>query len=121
LDINRSDALEVSARVVELAGFLPAAPLRMTPRRSGKAVSGRRGIVAAATELFRECGVDAVGLNEVMKHAGFTQGGLYDHFESKAALVAEVLASPMVKGAAENLPRTQEHLPIDQPLLFGAT
>jgi AcrR family transcriptional regulator len=45
--------------------------------------------------------VEAVGLNELMKHAGFTQGGFYNHFESKADLVAEVLASAMAEGAAE--------------------
>jgi TetR/AcrR family transcriptional regulator, transcriptional repressor for nem operon len=66
-----------------------------------KAGENRRAIVAAATQLFRERGVDAVGLNELMKHAGFTQGGFYNHFESKAALVAEVLASAMVEGAAD--------------------
>src|SRR6202035_666183 len=36
-----------------------------------------------------------------MKHAGFTQGGFYNHFESKAALVAEVLASAVAEGNAE--------------------
>jgi TetR/AcrR family transcriptional repressor of nem operon len=66
-----------------------------------KAAENRLAIVAAATQLFRERGVDAVGLNELMKRAGFTQGGFYNHFESKAALVAEVLASAMVEGAAE--------------------
>jgi TetR/AcrR family transcriptional repressor of nem operon len=45
--------------------------------------------------------VEAVGLSELMKHAGFTQGGFYNHFESKAALVAEVLGSAMAEGNAE--------------------
>ncbi len=66
-----------------------------------KAAENRRAIVAAASQLFRERGVDAVGLNELMKHAGFTQGGFYNHFELKAALVAEVVASAMVEGAAD--------------------
>jgi len=66
-----------------------------------KAAENRRAIVAAATRLFRERGVDAVGLNELMKQAGFTQGGFYNHFESKAGLIAEVLASAMVEGAAD--------------------
>ena len=60
----------------------------------------RRAIIAAATQLFRERGVDAVGLSELMKHAGFTQGGFYNHFESKADLVAEVLASAIAEGNA---------------------
>src|SRR5271155_213100 len=36
-----------------------------------------------------------------MKHAGFTQGGFYNHFKSKADLVAEVLASAIAEGNAE--------------------
>jgi TetR/AcrR family transcriptional repressor of nem operon len=66
-----------------------------------QAAENRRAIVAAATQLFRERGVDAVGLSELMKHAGFTQGGFYNHFESKAALVTEVLASAIAEGAVE--------------------
>src|SRR5258707_4407405 len=66
-----------------------------------RAAESRRAIVAAATRLFRERGVEAVGLSELMKHAGFTQGGFYNHFESKADLVAEVLASAMAEGNAE--------------------
>lgn len=66
-----------------------------------QAAENRRAIVAAATQLFRARGVEAVGLNELMKHAGFTQGGFYNHFESKAALVAEVFASAMAEGSAQ--------------------
>jgi TetR/AcrR family transcriptional repressor of nem operon len=66
-----------------------------------QAAANRRAIVAAATQLFRERGVDAVGLNELMRHAGFTQGGFYNHFESKASLVTEVLASAMADGIAK--------------------
>jgi TetR/AcrR family transcriptional repressor of nem operon len=66
-----------------------------------QAAENRRAIVAAATQLFRERGVEAVGLSELMKHAGFTQGGFYNHFESKADLVAEVLASAIAEGNAE--------------------
>jgi TetR/AcrR family transcriptional repressor of nem operon len=61
----------------------------------------RLAIIAAAKLLFRERVVDAVGLSELMKHAGFTQGGFYNHFESKAALVAEVVASAMADGATD--------------------
>jgi TetR/AcrR family transcriptional regulator, transcriptional repressor for nem operon len=65
-----------------------------------QAAENRRAIVAAATRLFRERGVEAVGLSELMKHAGFTQGGFYNHFASKADLVAEVLASAITEGNA---------------------
>jgi TetR/AcrR family transcriptional repressor of nem operon len=66
-----------------------------------QAAENRRAIVAAATRLFRQRGVEAVGLSELMKHAGFTQGGFYNHFESKADLVAEVLASAIAEGIAD--------------------
>jgi TetR/AcrR family transcriptional regulator, transcriptional repressor for nem operon len=77
-----------------------------------RAAENRRAIVAAATQLFRERGVEAVGLNELMKHAGFTQGGFYNHFESKAALVAEVLASAIAEGVTELA--TAARAPVDE-------
>ncbi|MDB5580248.1 MAG: Transcriptional regulator, TetR family [Bradyrhizobium sp.] len=66
-----------------------------------RAAANRRAIIAAGSQLFRERGVEAIGLNELMKHAGFTQGGFYNHFQSKADLVGEVLAAAMAEGAAE--------------------
>jgi TetR/AcrR family transcriptional regulator, transcriptional repressor for nem operon len=61
----------------------------------------KQAIIDAATRLFRERGVDAVGLNELMREAGFTQGGFYNHFESKDALVTEVIATAMTGANAK--------------------
>jgi TetR/AcrR family transcriptional regulator, transcriptional repressor for nem operon len=77
-----------------------------------QAAENRRAIIAAATQLFRERGVDAVGLSELMKQAGFTQGGFYNHFESKSALVAEVLASAMAEGTTQLTQATRA--PVDE-------
>ncbi|CAB3803639.1 TetR/AcrR family transcriptional regulator [Paraburkholderia caffeinilytica] len=63
-----------------------------------QAVENRHAIVTAAEKLFRERGVDAVGLAELMKAAGFTQGGFYNHFKSKDALVAAVMEKAMEEG-----------------------
>jgi TetR/AcrR family transcriptional repressor of nem operon len=63
-----------------------------------RAVENRRAIMAAAEKLFRERGVDAVGLAELMKAAGFTHGGFYNHFKSKDALVAAVMDKAMEDG-----------------------
>src|SRR5258708_35098992 len=63
-----------------------------------QAIENRQAIVAAAEKLFRERGVDAVGLAELMKAAGFTQGGFYNHFKSKDALVAAVMEKAMEDG-----------------------
>jgi TetR/AcrR family transcriptional regulator, transcriptional repressor for nem operon len=59
--------------------------------RSSKeqADANRRQIVLAAGNLFRSRGYDAVGIADVMKAAGMTQGGFYKHFASKEALAAE--------------------------------
>lgn len=60
-----------------------------------QAAENRSAIVAAAERLFRARGVDAVGLTELMKAAAFTQGGFYNHFKSKDALVAAVMEKAM--------------------------
>jgi TetR/AcrR family transcriptional repressor of nem operon len=63
-----------------------------------QAVQNREQILAAAERLFRQKGVDAVGLAELMKEAGFTQGGFYNHFPSKETLVSEVIAKSVDEG-----------------------
>ena len=52
-------------------------------------VETRQRILDAAGRLFREHGVDGVGVDAVMKAAGLTHGGFYLHFPSKEALAAE--------------------------------
>jgi TetR/AcrR family transcriptional repressor of nem operon len=64
-----------------------------------QAIENKQAIVASAAKLFRDRGVAAVGLTELTKAAGFTQGGFYNHFKSKDALVAAVMDDAM-KGAA---------------------
>jgi len=51
----------------------------------------RERIVAAASQGFRARGIDAVGIDELMKTAGMTHGGFYNHFSSKEDLALEVL------------------------------
>jgi TetR/AcrR family transcriptional repressor of nem operon len=66
-----------------------------------KAVENRQAIVAAAARLFRERGVDGVGLVELMKAAGFTPGGFYNHFPSKQALAQEVVTDALLQADAQ--------------------
>lgn len=51
----------------------------------------RERIVAAAGQGFKARGIDAVGIDELMKTAGMTHGGFYNHFSSKEDLALEVL------------------------------
>ena len=57
-----------------------------------EAAQTRRRIVEAASREFREQGIVATGLSDLMKAAGLTHGGFYKHFESKGQLVAEAYA-----------------------------
>lgn len=45
-------------------------------------------IIDAAARLFRENGISATSVSDVMQAAGLTQGGFYRHFASKEDLVA---------------------------------
>ncbi|MFC8824159.1 TetR/AcrR family transcriptional regulator [Streptomyces sp. NPDC057137] len=63
-----------------------------------QAAENREAIIAAADSLFRERGVDAVGLVELMGAAGLTRGGFYNHFASKDALVDTVVTKAMADG-----------------------
>lgn len=51
----------------------------------------RARLVAAATALFAERGVDAVSVDAVAEAAGRTSGAVYDHFGSKQGLLLAVL------------------------------
>lgn len=57
-----------------------------------KATENREAILKAASRLFRERGIDGVGVAEIAKEAGLTHGALYAHFSSKDKLAAEAFS-----------------------------
>jgi TetR/AcrR family transcriptional repressor of nem operon len=73
--------------------------LRMRRTNEQKAET-RQHIVDAAGRLFRQHGIDAVGVDAIMHAAGLTHGGFYGHFPSKEALVAEVASASLARSAA---------------------
>jgi TetR/AcrR family transcriptional repressor of nem operon len=48
----------------------------------------RRQLIEAASQLFRERGVDGVSVPELMATTGMTHGGFYRHFSSKEELAS---------------------------------
>ena len=54
-----------------------------------QAAANRDALLDAAGRLFRERGIDDVGVAEIGKEAGLTHGALYAHFPTKDALAAE--------------------------------
>jgi TetR/AcrR family transcriptional regulator, transcriptional repressor for nem operon len=60
-----------------------------------EAAETRQRIVWAAARKFREQGIVATGLADLMKAAGLTHGGFYKHFASKDQLVAEATTAAL--------------------------
>src|SRR5215470_8028860 len=69
---------------------------RMTMRKSKQETAlTRKRIVQAAASEFRQHGIVATGLADLMSAAGLTHGGFYRHFVSKDQLVAEASAAAL--------------------------
>ncbi len=66
-----------------------------------QAAENRQQIVEAASRLFREAGLEGVGVAEITRAAGLTHGGFYRQFESKEALFAEAVELALHDSAAE--------------------
>ncbi|WP_219097283.1 TetR/AcrR family transcriptional regulator [Pseudomonas sp. UMAB-40] len=66
-----------------------------------KSEANRAALVETASRLFRQKGIDGVGVAEISKSAGLTHGALYAHFPSKEALAAEALAWSLEQGNAK--------------------
>ncbi|HXI88736.1 MAG TPA: TetR/AcrR family transcriptional regulator [Blastocatellia bacterium] len=76
--------------------------------------SSRDAITASAAALLRERGIKASSVMEVMKGAGLTVGGFYNHFDSKEELFVETLRNAasanwdhLLKSANGDSPRSR--------------
>lgn len=54
-----------------------------------QAEQNRQTVIDVASRLFREHGFDGIGLKDLMKSAGLTQGAFYKQFASKEDLAAK--------------------------------
>ena len=81
-----------------------------------QAQANRAHVVQTASTVFRERGYDGVGVVDLMAAAGFTHGGFYKQFGSKAELVAESAAykalTPVVE-VLDTIDRAREHGELD--------
>ena len=66
-----------------------------------QAQRNRTRVLDTASEQFRVRGFDGIGVGDLMKAAGFTHGGFYNHFPSKDALAAEALDHAWKEMAAQ--------------------
>lgn len=70
------------------------------------AENNRRRVIASAGQLFREHGFDGIGIADLMKSVGLTQGGFYKQFKSKEDLARAACEQVM----SENLILWREKL-----------
>jgi TetR/AcrR family transcriptional repressor of nem operon len=82
-----------------------------------KSAENRAALIKTAARMFRERGIDGVGVAEISKAAGLTHGALYAQFPSKQALVAEALAHGLARSHAhmmapkpDGAPTLSDHL-----------
>jgi TetR/AcrR family transcriptional repressor of nem operon len=54
-----------------------------------QAEENRQTVITVASRLFRQRGFDGIGLKDLMKGAGLTQGGFYKQFASKEDLAVQ--------------------------------
>ncbi|MGT2477482.1 TetR/AcrR family transcriptional regulator [Paraburkholderia terrae] len=57
----------------------------------------REALLATASRLFRERGIDGVGVAEIAREAGLTHGALYAHFRSKGDLATEAFSQGLAR------------------------
>lgn len=72
-----------------------------------KAAANREKVVAAAAKLFRECGLEGVGVDALAQAASLTHGAVYSHFKSKDELAAEAVRQALRQSMDEWLALTK--------------
>jgi AcrR family transcriptional regulator len=73
-------------------------PARTRPRgrpRAGSGEDGRELILTAATDEFNERGYDGASMRSVARRAGVDPALVHHYFDSKAALLSEVIGAPL--------------------------
>lgn len=83
--------------------------MRYSPKHKDQT---RQRIIDTAARLFRQDGINATGLQPLMKTLELTPGGFYAHFKSKNELVETALQRAVEQRQA----RTEEELSHAQPL-----
>lgn len=74
-----------------------------------QAEENRQNVINVASRLFRQRGFDGIGLSDLMKGAGLTQGGFYKQFKSKEDLAAQASMRAMETSAQKWGHATQTH------------
>jgi AcrR family transcriptional regulator len=77
----------------------------MESQSTTRRTSARERLLAAADELFYENGINLVGIDRIIEHAGVAKASLYDCFGSKEELIRAYLKGRAEKRQARILER----------------
>lgn len=83
-----------------------------------KSEQNRQKLVSTAGTLFREHGINGVGVAEISKAAGLTHGALYAQFSSKDALAADAFWAACNESFGQFLSVTEEKPSLSKYLAF---
>ena len=83
-----------------------------------QATENRQSIIETAGRLFRESGFNGVSVADLMKAAGFTHGGFYNHFPSKEALAASAALAGLQRSNATLTETLREQAGSDHSALW---
>jgi TetR/AcrR family transcriptional regulator, transcriptional repressor for nem operon len=72
-----------------IAGQAWSRKMRVSKEKAGE---NRTALLQAASRLFRQRGIEGVGVADIAREAGLTHGALYAHFKSKDELAAEAFS-----------------------------
>lgn len=81
-------------------------------------VQSRERILGEAADQVRGAGLESVSVGKLMRSVGLTHGGFYNHFESRADLLAQALERALIDGRKAWLASEK---PDDKPRSFEAT
>lgn len=77
-----------------------------------EAAASRERILDVASKVFRERGLDGIGVADLMQEAGLTHGGFYGHFRSKEELMAMACARALSESLARWHKRAESGAPL---------
>jgi AcrR family transcriptional regulator len=81
----------------------------MNEKTPAPRLSARERLLAAANELFYENGINSVGIDRVIEHAGVAKASLYDCFGSKEELIRSYLEERSLLRQARINERVSQH------------
>jgi TetR/AcrR family transcriptional regulator, transcriptional repressor for nem operon len=78
----------------------------------------RERILCQAADQVRDAGLESISVGKLMSSVGLTHGGFYNHFESRADLLAQALERALIDGRKAWLAAEKSD---DQPRSFETT